>query len=103
MTRRVVITGMGAVTPLGVGAGSLHSRWAAGECGITEGLARCADFDATDFMSVKEARRSDRFVQLAVAASAEALDEAGWDPDVPYDGDRVGCVIGTGVGGLDSL
>ena len=103
MTRRVVITGMGAVTPLGVGAGSLHGRWAAGECGITEGLARCADFDATDFMSVKEARRSDRFVQLAVAASAEALDEAGWDPDVPYDGDRVGCVIGTGVGGLDSL
>ncbi len=77
MTRRVVITGMGAVTPLGVGAGSLHGRWAAGECGITEGLARCADFDATDFMSVKEARRSDRFVQLAVAASAEALDRGG--------------------------
>ena len=86
MTRRVVITGMGAVTPLGVGAGSLHGRWAAGECGITEGLARCADFDATDFMSVKEARRSDRFVQLAVAASAEALDRRAGTRTSPMTG-----------------
>ena len=103
MKRRVVITGTGAVTPLGVGAEPLHRRWAAGECGIEEGLARCVDFEPTDFMSAKEARRSDRFAQLAVAACAEALDSAGWSPDVPYDGDTVGCVIGTGVGGLDSL
>ena len=103
MKRRVVITGTGAVTPLGVGAEPLQRRWAAGECAVEDGLARCVDFEPADFMSAKEARRSDRFVQLAVAACAEALAEAGWSPDLPYDGDGVGCVIGTGVGGLDSL
>jgi 3-oxoacyl-[acyl-carrier-protein] synthase II len=103
MSRRVVITGVGAVTPLGVGAETLHSRWAAGECGISGGLARCDDFEPTDFMSVKEARRSDRFAQLAVASCAEAMADAGWDPDPPYEGDRIGCVVGTGIGGLDSL
>jgi 3-oxoacyl-[acyl-carrier-protein] synthase II len=103
MSRRVVITGVGAVTPLGVGAEALHGRWAAGECGIEDGVARCTEFEPTDFMSAKEARRSDRFAQLAVAACAEAMRDAGWDPDIPYDGDQIGCVIGTGIGGLDSL
>lgn len=102
MSRRVVITGVGAVTPLGVGADALHGRWAKGECGIEDGVAKCHDFEPTDFMSAKQARRSDRFVQLAVGACAEALDQAGWD-DLPYDGDRIGCVVGTGIGGLDSL
>jgi len=100
---RVVITGVGAVTPLGVGAATLHSRWAAGECGIEDGAARCDEFEPTEFMSAKEARRSDRFAQLAVAACAEAMEDAGWSDGLPYDGDEVGCVIGTGVGGLDSL
>ena len=103
MTRRVVITGVGAVTPLGVGVDSLYGRWAAGECGIEDGVARCAEFEPTDFMSAKEARRSDRFAPFAVAACAEALEDAGWSPGHPYDGDRVGCVVGTGIGGLDSL
>ena len=103
MTRRVVITGMGAVTPLGVGAGSLTAAGRPASAGSPKAWLAARTSSVTDFMSVKEARRSDRFVQLAVAASAEALDQAGWDPDVPYDGDRVGCVIGTGVGGLDSL
>ena len=57
MSRRVVITGMGAVTPLGVGAQSLHERWAAGECGIEDGVGRCADFDPKASLSAKEARR----------------------------------------------
>jgi 3-oxoacyl-[acyl-carrier-protein] synthase II len=103
VNRRVVITGMGAVTPLGVGAESLHDRWAAGECAISDGVAQCTDFEPTDFMSAKEARRSDRFAQLAVAACAEALEVAGWADGAPYDGEDVGCVVGTGVGGLDSL
>jgi 3-oxoacyl-[acyl-carrier-protein] synthase II len=103
MRRRVVITGIGAVTPLGVGAKALIERWSAGESGIEDGWGRCDEFDPGDFMTRKEARRSDRFAQFAIAASEEALGQAGWQPDIPYDPSRVGCVIGTGIGGLGSL
>jgi 3-oxoacyl-[acyl-carrier-protein] synthase II len=101
--RRVAITGMGAVTPLGVGADALIERWTAGETGIEDGEGRCDAFDPGDFMTRKEARRSDRFAQLAIAASEEALGEAGWSDGVPYEPARIGCVIGTGIGGLGSL
>jgi 3-oxoacyl-[acyl-carrier-protein] synthase II len=103
MTRRVVITGVGAVTPLGVGSEALIARWSAGECGIEDGLGRCREFDPLDFLSKKEARRSDRFTQLAIAASEEAIAQAGGEDGLPYEAHRVGCVIGTGVGGLGSL
>jgi 3-oxoacyl-[acyl-carrier-protein] synthase II len=94
---------MGAVTPLGVGAPSLHGRWAAGQCGIVDGAGACTDFDPTDFLSVKEVRRLDRFSQLALVASAEAIAQAGWDGELPYDPVRVGCLIATGIGGLHSV
>ena len=55
----VVVTGIGAVTPLGLGAATLHERWAAGVCGIENGEGRCREFVATDHLSVKEARRAD--------------------------------------------
>ena len=103
MTRSVVITGVGAVTPLGTGARTLHKRWSAGECAIEDGLARCSEFDPVDHLSVKEARRADRYTQLAIAACGEALAEAGWDDELPYDPERVGCVIGTGIGGINTL
>ena len=75
----IVVTGVGAVTPLGVGARALHERWCAGACGISDGEAPCAEFDPKDFLSAKEARRADRFTQLALAACAEALADAGWE------------------------
>jgi 3-oxoacyl-[acyl-carrier-protein] synthase II len=100
---RVVITGIGAVTPLGVGARTLHERWSAGQIGIESGEAACADFDPTTAMSAKEARRSDRFTQLAVAACKEAFEDAGWDGDLPYPAERIGCVLGTGIGGIGTL
>ena len=103
MKRRVVITGLGAVTPLGVGAPSLHGRWAEGECGIVDGAGACTDFDPTDFLSVKEARRLDRFSQFALVASAEAIAQAGWDGELPYDPIRVGCLIATGIGGIHTV
>jgi len=103
MRPTVVITGVGAVTPLGSGARTLHERWSAGASGIAGGEAPCADFDPTDAMSVREARRSDRFTQLAVAACAEALADAGWQDGPPYDAERVGCVLGTGIGGISTL
>jgi 3-oxoacyl-[acyl-carrier-protein] synthase II len=101
--RAVVITGIGAVTPLGVGAGTLHERWAAGECGISDGAGACRDFRAHEFLSVKEARRLDRFSQLALVAAGEALAQAGWEGGLPHDPFRVGCIIATGIGGLATI
>jgi 3-oxoacyl-[acyl-carrier-protein] synthase II len=98
-----VVTGMGAVTPLGVGANALHERWSAGVCGVRDGEAPCADFDPTDFLSAKEVRRADRFTQLAIAAAEEALAGAGWIDGSPYDARRIGCVLGTGIGGIGTL
>jgi len=101
--RDVVITGVGAVTPLGVGARTLHERWTDGACGIRDGEAPCADFDPTDHMSTKQARRADRSTQLAIAAGDEALAEAGWADGLPYDAELIGCVLGTGIGGIGTL
>jgi 3-oxoacyl-[acyl-carrier-protein] synthase II len=103
MTRTVVITGVGATTPLGVGARTLHERWTAGQSGIEDGFGRCTEFEPTDHLSVKEVRRSDRFTQLALAAAKEALADAGWEDGPPGDPDRTACVIGTGIGGIGTL
>lgn len=99
----VAVTGLGAVTPLGLGARTLHDRWAAGASGIAGGEAACADFDPLEFLSSKEARRADRFTQLALAAADEAIADAGWDGEVPYPGGRIGCIVGTGIGGIETL
>jgi 3-oxoacyl-[acyl-carrier-protein] synthase II len=101
--RKVVVTGLGAVTPLGIGATRLHERWAAGEVGIADGAGACREFEAKDHLSVKEARRLDRFAQLAVVAAGEALGEAGWEDEAPYDPMRIGCVIATGIGGQSTI
>ncbi len=98
-----MITGLGAITPLGLGAASLHERWAAGDCGIVDGAGACTDFEPTDHLSVKQARRLDRFSQLALVASAEAIADAGWESELPYDPLRVGCVIATGIGGIQTV
>ncbi|ADB52573.1 beta-ketoacyl-[acyl-carrier-protein] synthase family protein [Conexibacter woesei] len=103
MKRRVVITGVGAVTPLGVGAEPLLRRWAAGESGIVDGEGACRDYVAKEHLSVKEARRADRFAQLAMVASDEALAQAGWNGEKPYASERIGCILASGIGGLESL
>jgi 3-oxoacyl-[acyl-carrier-protein] synthase II len=93
---------MGAVTPLGVGVDALFERWSEGGCAIEDGFARCRDFDPTEFLTRKEARRTDRFTQFAMVAADEALSSA-WPDAPPYEPERIGCVIGTGIGGLGSL
>ena len=103
MTRNAVITGVGAVTPLGVGARTLHERWSAGVSGIEDGYGRATEFEPKEHLSVKEVRRSDRFTQFALAAAKEALEDAGWEDGPPGDPDRSACVIGTGIGGIGTL
>jgi len=99
----VVVTGIGAVTPLGVGARTLHERWTAGTSAFRDGEAPCADFEPSDHLSMKEARRADRFTQFGVVASDEALRDAGWADELPYDPFRIGCILGTGIGGIGTL
>jgi 3-oxoacyl-[acyl-carrier-protein] synthase II len=103
MNREIVVTGVGAVTPLGVGARTLYERWRAGVSGIQDGVGAATEFDPTEYLSIKEARRSDRFSQFAMVASDEALAEAGWKDELPYDADRVATLIGTGIGGIGTL
>jgi 3-oxoacyl-[acyl-carrier-protein] synthase II len=104
MKREIVVTGLGAVTPLGVGARTLHERWTAGTSGIEDGEGACTEFEPTEYLSVKEVRRADRFTQMALVSSDEALAEAGWDGgELPYEASRVGSIIGTGIGGIGTL
>jgi 3-oxoacyl-[acyl-carrier-protein] synthase II len=99
----VVVTGVGAVTPLGIGAPALHERWAAGVSGIEDGEGRCREFVATEHLSVKDARRADRFTQLALVASTEALRDAGWGEELPYEASLIGSIVGSGIGGIGTI
>jgi 3-oxoacyl-[acyl-carrier-protein] synthase II len=99
----VVVTGLGAVSPLGIGATALFERWAAGTSGIEDGRGACDEFVATDHFTVKEARRADRFSQLVLLAAREALEDAGWSDELPYDANQIGAIIGTGIGGIGTI
>jgi 3-oxoacyl-[acyl-carrier-protein] synthase II len=103
MNRQVVVTGIGAVTPLGVGAARLHEAAVRGESGIVNGIGLCTDFDGAKTLSRRESRRMDRFCQLAVAAGDEAIGQAGWGSSPPVPAERVPCVIGTAIGGLITI
>jgi 3-oxoacyl-[acyl-carrier-protein] synthase II len=98
----IVITGRGVVSPVATGVEAFFDALLGMEGGITdEGVAPCTEFDPEVVMTPKEARRMDRFAQLAVAAADQAADEAGLLGEV--DPARVGVIVGTGVGGLTTL
>jgi 3-oxoacyl-[acyl-carrier-protein] synthase II len=112
--RRVVITGMGALTPLGLDVPTTWSALLKGESGIgpislfdTSDLdvriaGEIKDFQPTNYMDKKEARRLDRFLQLGIAAAQEAVRDAGLQVD-PEKADQVGVLMGSGVGGLNTM
>src|SRR5207244_13016641 len=95
-------TRVGAATPPGTGAETLCERWNEGVCGLKDGVGACSEFEPTDHFTKKEARRTDRFVQFAIVASDEAVQQT-WGDDCPYDPDRVGCIHGVSMGGSEML
>jgi 3-oxoacyl-[acyl-carrier-protein] synthase II len=96
--RRVAITGIGVISPCGLGT---EAFWTGLLSTAPEGLRHVQDFDPQPFFdNPKDARRSDRFTQFALAAAAEALAMSG---DIPGDPARHGVWIGTGIGGLNTL
>ncbi len=109
--RRVVVTGLGVVSPLGIGHQAFWAGLVAGRSGVrritafdpsgfaTQIAAEVPDFDPTAFMDRKEARRNDRFVQFAYAAARLALEDAGFTITAA-NATRVGVVIGSGMGGV---
>ena len=97
----VVITGRGVVSSIGEGPDVFFEGLLGKRSGIADGVGACIDFDPEVAMSPKEARRADRYTQLAVAAAAQAVDEAGLPDGV--DPERLGVLVGTGVGGLTTL
>ena len=113
MTRRVVITGIGAVTPIGADVESTWDAMLHGRGGIgritrfdpapyeSQIAGEVKDFDPTKYMDRKDARRTDRFAQLAVAAASQAMTDGGLD--LAKDPERIGVAIATGVGGLETL
>ena len=113
-SRRVVITGLGVVTPLGVGVDKTWHAVCAGQSGIgpitrfdaagyaCRIAAEVKDFDPADHIEKKEIKKMDTFIQYAVAASQEAVDDAGLTI-TPDTAERVGVYIGAGIGGLPAI
>lgn len=112
--RRVVVTGIGPVTPVGIGVETFWRALTSGVSGVgkLEGFdvtsfpsriaAQVHDFRPDDYLEGPEIRRMARFAQLAVAAAKLGLADAGLDLDA-CDRDRVGCVIGSGIGGIGAF
>ena len=114
MKKRVVVTGMGAITPIGNNTASFWDSVKQGKIGFgpisyfdttdykCKLAAEVKDFNAADFIDKKAARRMERFCQFAVAAAKEAIEDAGIDmsKEDPY---RAGCAVGSGIGSLQVM
>lgn len=114
MDQRVVVTGLGAVTPFGVGVAALWDGLRAGRSAVGRITrfdatqmdcqigAEVRDFDPLQFLERKEARRMDRYTQFAVAAAHMAVADAGLDLGA-LDRDRIGVYFGSGIGGMETF
>jgi 3-oxoacyl-[acyl-carrier-protein] synthase II len=120
--RRVVVTGMGVVTPLGIGIEHVWKRLLAGESGIgaiqsfdvsdlpakiagqiPQGTKADGTLDLNEWMPAKDQRKMDRFIQLALVAAAEAVEDSGWTPEDEEARCATGVMIGSGIGGLQTI
>ena len=120
--RRVVVTGLGLVTPLASGVEATWSRLLAGRsgartisrfdashlatdyaCEVPVGDGSDGTFNPDDWMDPKERRKVDDFILYGLAAAVQAVEDAGWTPDGTEDRERTGVLIGSGIGGLSSI
>jgi len=120
--RRVVVTGMGLVTPLGIGLERNWDSLLAGASGVRaiqsfevsdlpvkiaaqvpRGETASGLFDADQWVSPKDQRKMDGFIIYALAAAAQAVEDAGWTPDDEEARERTGVMIGSGIGGLPGI
>jgi 3-oxoacyl-[acyl-carrier-protein] synthase II len=120
--RRVVVTGLGMVTPLGAGVAATWSRLIAGRSGVRaiqsfdvtdlpskiagqvpKGEAADGLFNADVFVTPQERRRIGEFVLFGMAAAQEAVEDSGWKPTAEEDLERTGVMIGSGIGGLPEI
>lgn len=120
--RRVVVTGLGMVTPLACGVEESWRRLIAGEsgarkvekfdvsdlpsriaCSIPRGDGKNGTYNPDQWMEVKEQRKVDEFICFAMCAAAQALDDAGWKPSSYDDQVRSGVMIGSGIGGIEGI
>jgi 3-oxoacyl-[acyl-carrier-protein] synthase II len=120
--KRVVVTGIGLVTPLGVGTENIWNRLTAGESGIRaiqsfdvsdlpakiagqvpRGETASGLFNADDWVPPKDQRKMDEFIIYAMAAAEQAVADAGWKPDDAEERERTGVMIGSGIGGLPGI
>src|SRR6516225_4230546 len=120
--RRVVVTGVGMVTPLACGVESTWHRLLAGESGIgriegfeisdlpckiagqiPRGEGSNGTFNADQWMEPKEQRKVDDFILYAMCSAKQALDDAGWHPESNEDQTATGVLIGSGIGGIEGI
>lgn len=120
--RRVVVTGLGLVTPLACGVEESWSRLLAGQsgasaitkfrtddlatkiaCQVPRGDGSNGTFNPDQWVDPKEQRRMDDFIIYGLAAARQAVDDSGWKPASEEDRCRTGCLIGSGIGGLDGI
>ncbi len=120
--RRVVITGLGMVTPLGSGVETTWAGIKAGRsgarritefevedlacqiaCTIPRGDGTNGTYNPDDWMEVKEQRKVDDFIVFAVAAATQAVEDSGWKPTEHEDQIRTGVLIGSGIGGIAGI
>jgi len=114
LKKRVVITGMGAITPVGIGKENYWNSLKTGKSGIgritkfeigefpTQIAGEIKGFDPNDYIDKKESKRMDRFTQLAVAATKQAFDDSGIKLE-KIDQNRFGVILGSGIGGIETL
>ena len=120
--RRVVVTGMGMLTPLGCGVEPTWSRLVKGEsgakkvdrfevsdlackiaCMIPRGDGSAGTYNPDQWMEPKEQRKVDDFIVFAMCAATQALNDAGWKPKTPEEQNTTGVLIGSGIGGIEGI